>query len=110
MLEFLANHPPGVFHWLVLSSLLFSIGIYGMLARRNAIGVLMGVELALNSGALIFVLFNRLLAPATVDGEAMAIFIVTVAAAEAVVGMAIFVLLFKRMKTVDMAQASRMRN
>ncbi|MBI2604752.1 MAG: NADH-quinone oxidoreductase subunit NuoK [Deltaproteobacteria bacterium] len=110
MLEVLASNPPGVFHWLVLSSLLFSIGVYGMLSRRNAIGVLMGVELALNSGALNFVLFNRLLAPATVDGEVMSIFIVTVAAAEAVVGMAIFVLLFKQMKTVDMTQASQMRH
>lgn len=110
MLEVLASNPPSVFHWLVLSSLLFSIGVYGMLSRRNAIGVLMGVELALNSGALNFVLFNRLLAPATVDGEVMSIFIVTVAAAEAVVGMAIFVLLFKQMKTVDMTQASQMRH
>lgn len=110
MLEVLANNPPGIFHWLVLSSLLFSIGVYGMLTRRNAIGVLMGVELALNSGALNFVLFNRLLAPATVDGEVMSIFIVTVAAAEAVVGMAIFVLLFKQMKTVDMTQANQMRH
>jgi NADH:ubiquinone oxidoreductase subunit K len=104
MIENLAAFAPGPFHWLVLTALLFSIGIYGILSRRNAVGILMAVELALNSGALNFVVFNRYVAPSTVDGQVMSIFVIAVAAAEVVVGMAIFVTLFKHRQTVDVTQ------
>ncbi|MEK6706266.1 MAG: NADH-quinone oxidoreductase subunit NuoK [Bdellovibrionota bacterium] len=99
---------PGAFHWLVVSSLLFSIGVYGLLTRRNAVGVLMSVELSLNSAALNFVLLNRFFAPGKVDGAIMALFIVTVAAAEAVVGMAIFVALYRQRKSVDVNRMNMM--
>jgi len=100
---------PGPFHWLTLSAILFSIGVYGMLSRRNAVGILMAVELALNSSALNFVIFNRYVRPGAVDGELMAIFIIAVAAAEVVVAMAIFVQLFRCRRTVDVTKADLMR-
>jgi len=91
-------------HWLFLAALLFSIGIYGLLTRRNAIGILMAVELMLNAAALNFIIFNRYVMPDKVDGELMAIFIIAVAAAEVVVGMAIFVAMFKHCKTSDVTR------
>ena len=101
MIEYLASHPPGLTHWLVLTTVLFSIGLYGLMSRRNAIGVLMAVELMLNSAALNFVIFNHLLWPGGVDGLTMSLFIIAVAAAEVVVGMAIFVAIYRSRQTVD---------
>ncbi|MCM2322508.1 MAG: NADH-quinone oxidoreductase subunit NuoK [Oligoflexia bacterium] len=110
MIEQLATMAPGPLHWLVLTALLFAIGTYGILTRRNAVGVLMAVELALNSGALNFVVFNRYVAPAGVDGQIMSIFVIAVAAAEVVVGMAIFVVLFRHRQTVDVTRMNRIRD
>lgn len=110
MLQFLANHPPHVTHWLILTNGLFAIGLYGLLTRRNAIGVLLSVELMLNSAAVNFVLFNKFMAPGVMDGAVMMVFIVSVAAAETVVAIAIMVALFKQLKTIDMNQMNRMRD
>lgn len=101
---------PGLSHWLLLSALLFSIGVYGILTRKNAIGILMSVELALNAGALNFVIFNHFGMKATFDGAIMALFVMTVAAAEVVVGISIFVALFKERKSVDVTQMEQLRN
>lgn len=110
MIEFLARHNPGIGHWMVLSAALFSIGLYGLLTRRNAVGILMAVELMLNSAALNFVVFNRLLQPPSVDGQIMAIFIIAVASAEVVVGMAIFVALFRTRATIDVNRMNLMKD
>jgi NADH-quinone oxidoreductase subunit K len=110
MIEFLASHTPGLLHWLTLSAVLFALGIFGLLTRRNAVGVLMSVEVMLNSAALNFVAFNRHAAPAAVDGQVLAIFIIAVAAAEVVIGMAIFVALFKHRKNVDVTQMTSIRD
>ncbi len=110
MLEFLATHKPGHVEWLLLSAVLFSIGLYGVLTRRNAVGVLIAVELMLNSAALNFVLFNRFVAPAAVDGQIMAVFVIAVAAAEVVVGMAIFVALFRHRATIDVNRMDTMKD
>ena len=110
MLDFLANQSVGPTHWLILSSILFSIGIYGLLTRRNAVGILMATELLLNSASLNFVVFNKYVAPSAVDGMLMSVFIIAVAAAEVVVGMAIFVALFKHRKTVDVTTMDLIRN
>ena len=99
---------PGPLHWLVLSALLFSIGVYGLLTRRSAVGILMAVELMLNSGALNFVMFERLTAPVRADGQIMAVFIIATAAAEVVVAMAIFVALFKHRKSADVTKMNLM--
>ena len=109
MIEFFASHAPGPKHWLVLSVIIFAIGLYGLLSRRNAVGVLMSVELMLNSAALNFIVFNCFVAPSRVDGQMMALFIIAVAAAEVVVGMAIFVALFRHRSTVDVTRMDIMK-
>lgn len=109
VLEYLAAHEPGLTQWLVLATVIFSIGIAGLLTRRNAVGILMAAELMLNSAALVFVIFNRFSAP-SVDGQIMAIFIIAVAAAEAVIGMAIFVALFRYRQTIDVTQIALLRD
>ncbi|HNR97751.1 MAG TPA: NADH-quinone oxidoreductase subunit NuoK [Planctomycetota bacterium] len=110
MLEFLAAHKPGHVEWLLLSATLFAIGLYGVLTRRNAVGILISVELMLNSAALNFVVFNRFVAPAACDGQITAIFVIAVAAAEVVVGMAIFVALFRHRGTIDVNRMNTMKD
>lgn len=110
MIDALAQATPGVYHWLVLSTLIFSIGLYGLLTRRNMVGVLMSVELVLNAGALNFVVFNRFVSPRAVDGQVMALFIMAVAASEAVIGLAIFIRLFKHRRTTDVTRMDHMRH
>jgi NADH:ubiquinone oxidoreductase subunit K len=110
MTDFLVTHAPTPVHWLVLGAILFAIGLYGVLSRRNAVGILMAVELMLNSAALNFVIFNKYVAPVVVDGQVMAIFAIAVAAAEAVVGMAIFVALFRHRATVDVNRMDSMKD
>jgi NADH-quinone oxidoreductase subunit K len=83
---------------LVLSHALFCLGIYGILTRRNAIGLLLAVELILNAAALNFVLFGRLFAH--VQAQAFALFIIALAACEAVVGLAIVIGLSRNTQTV----------
>ena len=83
---------------LLLSNALVSLGIYGMLTRRNAIGMLLSIELVLNAAALNFVLFSR--AFGSVQAQAFALFIVALAACEAVVGLAIIISLSRSAKTV----------
>lgn len=101
MIELLASLKPGLHAWLLLTSALFCLGVYGVLTRRNAVGVLLSVELCLNAAAVNFALFNRFVAGARIDGAVMAIFIIAVAAAEVVVAMAIFVALFAQRHSVD---------
>jgi NADH:ubiquinone oxidoreductase subunit K len=101
---------PGLQHWLILAAALFAVGVYGVLTRRSAVGVLMAVELLLNSAALTFVVFNRFSRPAAVDGQVMAIFVIAVAAAEVVVAMAIFVALYRVGRTVDLNRLDRLKN
>ncbi len=116
MAEFLAGCTPTLTHWLILTSALFSIGLYGMLTRRNAVGVLMSLELCLNAAAVNFVLFNRYLAPTAqggaerLDGAVMTIFVIAVAAAEVVVGMAIFVAMYAERRTVDVTRLDALKD
>ncbi|MBI3535473.1 MAG: NADH-quinone oxidoreductase subunit NuoK [Deltaproteobacteria bacterium] len=112
MLASIFNSPyfyPSIYHWLVLSSALFSIGIYGFLTRKNAVGILISLELCLNSGALNFVVFDYFRGN-HIDGKIMALFIIAVAAAEVVIAMAIFVGMFKHKKTIDVTEMNQMRN
>lgn len=110
LLALIASHSPDIRHWLVLTSVVFSIGLYGLLTRRNAVGILMAVELMLNSAAMNFVIFNRFCLPARMDGSVMAIFVIAVAAAEVVVGMAVFVALYRYRGTVDVNRMDTMKN
>ncbi len=109
MTEFLASFAPGLPEWLTLCAVLYAIGLYGLLTRRNAIAILMAVEIMLNAAALNFVVFNRFVAPAQVDGHIMALFVIVMAAAEVVVGMAIVVALYRLRGTVDVNQMNTMK-
>ena len=86
-------------HYLVLSAILFSIGLAGVLLRRNLIVLFMSIELMLNAVNLSFVSFSHI--HGKVDGQVMVFFVMTIAAAEAAVGLALAVSVFKRFKEVN---------
>jgi len=87
-----------VTHLVLVSCGLFCLGIYGVLTRRNAIGILLAIELILNAASLNFVVFSRLFGH--VQAQAFALFIIALAACEAVVGLAIVLGLYRTAKTV----------
>ena len=87
--------------YLIVAAALFCIGLYGTLSRRNAVGILMGVELMLNAVNINLVAFWRYLTPNRVTGQAFAIFVLTVAAAEAAVGLALIISVYRNRHSVD---------
>ena len=95
--------------YLMLSSILFSMGIYAVITRKNAVAILMGIELILNSANINFITFNRFGNFATLDGHIFTIFVIVLAAAEAAVALAIIINLFKNIDTVDVDQAQEMK-
>ena len=95
--------------YLVISSLLFSLGIFGIVTRRNAIAILMGIELILNSANINFIAFNRFGGMEKLDGHVFAIFVIVLAAAEAAVALAIIINLFKNVGSVDVDQANTLK-
>jgi NADH-quinone oxidoreductase subunit K len=96
-------------HYLVLSTLVFGIGAVGFLIRRNALIQLMSIELMLNSVNLMLIAFNRY-HPGNHAGQVFAFFVIAVAAAEAAVGLAIIISLFRLKKTVHTDQADTLRH
>ncbi len=94
---------------LLLSGLLFIIGIYGFLTRRNLITMLMSIELILNSVNLNFVAFNKYLHPNNLDGLFFTLFIITIAAAEAAVAIATIINLYRQTKSVDVNDGNSMQ-
>ncbi len=100
---------PGLTYWLLLSCLLFSIGLYGFFTRENAIGILISVELLLNSAAISFVSFNNYVVTEGLDGQIMTMFIIAVAAAEVVVGMAIFIQIFSKQKHLSTSDLNELK-
>jgi NADH-quinone oxidoreductase subunit K len=98
-----------LFWWLVVAAALFCIGLYGVLSRKNAIGVLMGVELMLNAVNVNLVVFWRYITPQALTGQVFAIFVITVAAAEAAVGLAIIIAAYRRRDTVIVDELDIMR-
>lgn len=94
-------------HYLLISAALFSLGVFGVLTRRNAINVLMGVELILNSANINLVAFSRY-SSSGIDGQMFAIFVIVVAAAEVAVGLAIVLTLYRLLKTVNLDQAGEL--
>lgn len=88
-------------HWyLLVAAALFCTGLYGILARRNAVAVLMSIELVLNAVNINLVAFWRYLAPQTVNGQMFAIIVFAVAAAEAAVGLALIISIYRNQDTV----------
>jgi NADH-quinone oxidoreductase subunit K len=95
---------------LLVSALLFSIGLAGALTRRSAILVLIGIELMLNAANLNFIAFWRYgLTPAALTGVVFAIFSISIAAAEAAVGLAIIVAVYRHSRTTDLDQMTSMK-
>jgi NADH-quinone oxidoreductase subunit K len=94
-------------HYLVLSFILFSIGLFGVAARRNMITVLMSIELVLNSVNLNLIAFSYQLSDLT--GQVFAIFTITVAAGEAAVGLGILIALFRLRETTQLDEATELR-
>jgi NADH:ubiquinone oxidoreductase subunit K len=91
---------------LVLSLILFLLGALCVLTRRNAIGILLGIELILNAANLNYVAFSRFGPnPARYDGQIFAIFVIMLAAAEAVIGLAIVLAIYENLRTIDVGAA-----
>lgn len=95
--------------YLGLAAILFAIGIFGVLTRRNAIGILMSLELMFNAVNINLVAFNRYISPDGLTGQIFAIFVVVVAAAEAVVGLALVLLLYRNWKGIDIDNINIMK-
>lgn len=93
--------------YLILSGVLFTIGVIGALTRRNAIVIFMCIELMLNSVNLTFVTFSRFLQ--SMDGALFAFFVMAVAAAEAAVGLAIFVMLYRSKETIHVDEVNLLK-
>ncbi len=95
-------------HFLVVGGLLFAFGLVTVATRRNAVGVLMGVELILNAANMNFVAFNHYVVGG-IGGQIFALFVIVLAAAEAAVGLAIVLAIYQTFKTIDVRAADLMR-
>ncbi len=95
--------------FLVLSALLFSIGVYGVLARQHAVLVLLSIELMLNAANVNLVAFSAYLQDAGVPGQVFALFVIAVAAAEVGIGLAIVILIYRNRASVDVDDMSLMK-
>lgn len=98
---------PGLYHFLILGAVLFCIGMYGALARRNAVTVLMAIELMLNAVNVNLVAFSSSLHD--VGGQIFALFVIAVAAAEVGVGLAIVLIIYRNRHSVDFDDVDAMR-
>ena len=96
-------------HFLVLSALLFSLGVYGVLTRRNAVLIIMSVELMLNAASINMVAFAAYASPERFTGIIFAVFIITVAAAEAGLALAIVLRVFRNRGTANVDEVDQLR-
>ena len=99
---------PTLSHYLAVAAILFALGLFTVLTRRNAVAVLMGVELMLNAANINLVAFNKFIVGG-LTGQTFALFIIVLAAAEAAVGLAIVLSIFHTFKTIDVRAADLMR-
>lgn len=98
----------GLHHYLFVGLLVFLSGVFTVLTRRNAIGVLMGVELVLNSANINYVAFSRF-GGGNVDGQIFSIFVIMLAAAEAAIGLAIVLGIYRKFQTIDVEEVDSLR-
>ncbi|MCK5124868.1 MAG: NADH-quinone oxidoreductase subunit NuoK [candidate division Zixibacteria bacterium] len=91
----------GLYHYLSLAAFLFAIGLYGILTRRNAIAILMSLELMFNAVNINLVAFNRFSGSDGLSGQIFALFVIAIAAAEATVGLAIVILIYRNWRSID---------
>lgn len=98
----LTVHQPMLLRYLTFAALLFSMGLYGMVQSRNAVRVLLSIELMLNAVNINLIAFSRYVDPVALKGQLFVIFVLTVAAAEAAVGLAVVLAIYRSRQTVDM--------
>ena len=98
----------GLAHYLTVAAILFALGVFAVMTRRNAVALLMGVELILNAANLNFVAFSRYV-EAGIDGDVMAAFVIVLAAAEAAVALAIVLAMFRNFGTVHVDTVNRLK-
>ena len=90
-----------MFYYLALAAALFAIGLFGVLTRRNVIGILMSLELMFNAVNINLIAFNHYVTPDKYIGQIFAIFVIVIAAAEATVGLAIVILIYRNWRGID---------
>lgn len=95
-------------HYLVLSAVIFCIGVYGLLTKKSTVSLFMCIELIFNAANINFVAFSHYLVPHTPLGQIFALFVIAISAAEFGVGIAIILLLFRRLHSTTAAEASFM--
>ncbi len=98
-----------LYYFLILSTLMFFIGVYGFLTRKNLITILMSVELILNSVNINFVAFNKYLFPNQLEGHFFSLFVIAVAAAEAAVAIAIIIGVYRKFTNIDVERVNTMK-
>ncbi len=98
----------GLSHYLIISGILFSLGVFSVLTRRNAILVLMGIELMLNSANINFIAFSRF-GGMNLDGQLISIFVIILAAAEAAIALAIVLNIYQRFNTVNVDEINSLK-
>jgi len=98
-----------IHHYLTVSAALFALGTMGALTRRNAVNVLMGVELILNSANINLVAFSRFGSRPNLDGQLFAVFVIVIAAAEVAVALAIVLTLYRLKRTPNLDEAKALR-
>lgn len=99
----------GLTHYLVVSALVFGLGLLVIVIRRNAIAILIGLELLLNSAGLNFIAFSKFVARDPIDGQVMTLFVIVIAAAEAALALAIILNLFNHLNTVEVDEARSLK-
>jgi len=99
----------GLQHYLVVSLSLFCLGIYCALTRKNALGILLGIELVLNAANINYIAFNHYGGGGGYDGQVFAVFVIMLAAAEAAIGLAIVLGIYRSFHTIDVEAIDRLR-
>jgi len=92
---------PGLEHYLVLSAVIFAIGLFGALTKRSAVVILICIEIMLSGVNIALVAFSRFITPVELTGQAFSIFVIVVAAAEVAVGLTIILALYRHRHTID---------
>jgi NADH:ubiquinone oxidoreductase subunit K len=95
--------------YLIIGAVLFSLGLFGVLQRRNLIAMLISIELMLNGANVNFMAFNRFLAPEPAVGQIITLFVMGLAAAEAAIGLSIILALFRRLHSINVERAQTLK-
>lgn len=96
-------------HYLILSAILFSIGLYGVLTRKNAVSILLSIEIMLNAVNINMAGFSHFVTPNDLTGQIFVIFTITIAAAEAAIGLAIIISVYRNLKTINLNKIDLMK-